>query len=121
MAWGIAYPLSAIREASETVAGWTGVIIATSIMGFFPGYWLGHGEITEFSDTLAAMVWIPIVWLGHPQMFIAYAATALAWYVPIHFESLWLRVTAAIANVLTWLIVVAWVVELCSHHKFWQW
>jgi len=122
MRHGIAYPLSAIREAVSTVVGWTIVIAATIVAGFFIGYWIGHGEIKALSTTFMAMLWIPVVWLGRPVVIIAYGVAALAWYLPIRCcESTWLRWAAALVNLLTWIVIIAIEVEQCSQGKFWRW
>jgi len=118
---GIGYPLSAVREAAATVVGWTIVIAVTVAAGFFVGYWLGHGEIRPLRTTFEAMVWLPVVWVGRPAVLVAYCVAALAWYVPIRYESEWLRLAAVLLNLLTWIIIIAVEVERCSHGKFWQW
>ncbi len=110
----IGYPLSAIGNALATVAGWTGVIIITLVIGFSLGDWIGHHEVRGLCATFEFMSWIFVLWLVFPQMFIAYAVTALAWYVPIHFESVWLRLSGAIANLSTWLIVAASIARVQS-------
>jgi hypothetical protein len=73
------------------------------------------------ASTLSALTWVPIVWLGQPLIFIPYGVTALSFYLPIRFESCWLYLAGAIMTFITWMIVVAVIVEATSHGKFWQW
>jgi hypothetical protein len=96
----------AVLEAVSTMLGWTVVIVLTLIVGFCAGYWTGHHQITSIGQTVSAFVWIPILWLAFAQMFAAYAVTALAWYLPIYFERLWLKVCAVIATFSTWFLVI---------------
>jgi len=114
----IDHPLSTIRDAVATVLGWTLVILLTVLLGFFVGYWFGHGEIKPLNTTFVAMTWLPVVWLGRPVVLIAWAVAALAWYLPIRYELGTLRLAAALVNLLTWIAVIGIEVERCSHGKF---
>jgi hypothetical protein len=114
-------PLHAILVAFTTVGGWAVVVVATMVSGFCCGYWLGHREVTGPSATLTALAWVPLVWLGQPLIFVPYGVTALAFYLPIRFETRWLHLVAVIVTFLSWLIVVAVIVEETSHGKFWRW
>ncbi len=114
------FPVSAIREAVATLLGWTVVIALTLLVGFCAGYWIGHREVTGIRQTATPLARIPLLWLGFQQMFIAYGVTALAWYLPLHFESGWLKVGSAFVNLLTWLVVVYSVVEQSAHAKFFR-
>jgi hypothetical protein len=104
-------PLTAIGDAITTVGGWAVIIATTFVIGFCCGYWVGHGEIMGPKATLDAMTWLPIIWLAHPTICIAYAVTALAYYVPIRFESRWLHTSAVIATLVTWVAIVAGIVR----------
>lgn len=112
--------LNAIGEAFSSLFGWICAIVATLVFGFCAGYWIGHGEITEARKTLVAFAWIPLLWLGNPEMFFAYAMTALVWYLPLHFESGWLRISGVVANFLVWLIVVELIVVKTADGKFFR-
>jgi hypothetical protein len=114
-------PLDAILGAITSVVGWAFVITGTLVTGFCCGYWIGHWEVMGPTATLTAFAWVPVVWLGQPLIFIPYVVTALAFYLPIRFESTWLRLGAVIATFLAWLIVVAIIVVNTSHGKFWRW
>jgi hypothetical protein len=114
-------PLQAILEAVATVAGRTFIVMATSAVGFCCGYWIGHREVMGATATLEAMAWVPVVWLGQPTIFIAYAATGLAIFLSIHVENRWLYPAALIVTFITWVIVVADIVEATSHGKLWRW
>jgi hypothetical protein len=94
------------RGALGSTLGWAGVVIATLVCGFCAGYWIGHREVTGMEKTLTAFAQLPLLWLGFSQMFLAYAVTALAWYLPLHFESYRLRIVAAGTNFVIWLVVV---------------
>jgi hypothetical protein len=50
-------------------------------------------------------------------MFLAYAVTALAWYLPLHYESRWLRRGGVAATFLVWLLIVAWIVVKRANSK----
>ncbi|MDZ7615486.1 MAG: hypothetical protein U1E05_00690 [Patescibacteria group bacterium] len=121
MQWTIGDPPSAVRGAFASVIGWTLLIAGGVLVGFLIGYWVGHGEITAAGRTCEAFMWLPVVWLGRPMVLIAFLATGLAWYLPLRYESTWLRVTAATANLLTWIVVIAVEVERCSQGKLWRW
>ena len=115
------FPLNVVLEAVTSVIGWVVVIVATIVVGFCCGYWIGHREVVGLAATLNAMLWVPIIWLGAPLIFIPYAVTALAIYLPTRFESLWLRLLAVTATFFAWLVVVAVIVEATSHGQFWHW
>jgi hypothetical protein len=108
----------AMCEAVGTTLGWACVIIATLVAGFCIGYWIGHRAVTGAEQTLEAFAQLPLLWLGFSQMFVAYAVTALAWYLPLRYESYRLRLVAAGTNFVTWLIVVVSVVEQSKDAKF---
>ena len=46
--------------------------------------------------------------------------TAVAWYLPPHYESRWFRVVCAVVNLLTWFFVVWAIVVKMSRGKFFQ-
>jgi hypothetical protein len=114
-------PLHVIWGAITSVLGWTVVIMCIFLAGFCCGYWIGHRQVTNAAATLSALQCVPVVWMVDARMFIAYVVTALAIYLPLRYESRWLHLCAAVATFLTWLVVVALVVELTSHFKFWRW
>jgi hypothetical protein len=110
----------ALDEASSTLLRWAGVMAITLVMGFCAGYWVGHGEITGARKTLLAFAWLPLLWLGNPELFIAYAVQGVAWYLPPHYESRWLKIGSAGANLLVWFLVVYCVVVKTAHGKFFR-
>lgn len=110
----------ALDEAGSTLLKWAGVIASTLVVGFCAGYWLGHGEITSPEQTLVAFAWLWLLWLGNPEVFIAYAVTAVAWYLPPHYEARWLKVGCAVANLLAWFFTVYWVVVKTADGKFFR-
>jgi len=112
--------LSAFGEAISTLFGWACVIAMTQVLGFCAGYWLGHKEITGLNQTLGAFAWLPVLWLGNPEMFIAYAVLAVAWYLPPHYESGWLKIICAVANFLVWLVVIYCIVVKTADGKFFR-
>jgi hypothetical protein len=114
-------PLHVMLGAINTVVGWAVVIAGTLVTGFCCGYWIGHREVMGPTATLTALAWVPLVWLGQPLIFIPYGVTALAFYLPIRFESRWVQIGAVIVTFITWLIIVAIIVENTSHGKFWRW
>jgi hypothetical protein len=108
----------AMRDALGSAFGWACVIIATLVTGFCAGYWIGHRAVTGAEQTLKAFAQLPLLWLGFSQMFFAYVITALAWYLPLRYESHRLRFVAAGTNFVTWLIVIVSVVEQSKDAKF---
>lgn len=121
MRWGIGYPLAAICEAVATFNGWTIVTALTVVLGFSVGYWIGHGQLMSPRMTFEAMLWLPVVWLGRPSVLIAYGTTALAWCLPIYWESERLRWGAWAVNLVAWIVIIAIEVERCSDGKLWRW
>ncbi|MBN2023462.1 MAG: hypothetical protein JW809_11800 [Pirellulales bacterium] len=107
--------------ALQSVVAWFLIILSAMLLGFCCGYWIGHGEFVGFEKTFRAMAWLPIVWIGQPSVLIPYAVTAVAVYLPLRIESLWLRIVAVPSTFLAWMIVVAQVVRATSDSKFWQW
>jgi hypothetical protein len=110
----------AVCEAVTSTLGWTGVILLTLVAGFWAGYAIGHREFTDLAQTLTALTYVPFLWLGFSQVFFAYGVTALAWYLPLRYDSRWLRIVAAVANLLTWLVVVVSVVRQSANAKFFR-
>src|SRR5258707_122494 len=98
----------ALREA----LAWAGVLVATVVVGFCAGYWIGHREITGM-QTLTAFVSLPLLWLAFPRLLLAFAVTGLAWYLPRHYESRRprIRIVAAGVNLGVWLVIVLTIVE----------
>jgi hypothetical protein len=100
-------PMSTILEAATTVTGWALVIAMTVVLGFCCGYWIGQGGVVGPSATFRAFVSVSFIWLGQPLLFIPYAVTALAFYLPVRFESRGLYIANAILTLFAWLIVTA--------------
>ncbi len=114
------YPWTPIADASSTLFGWTVIIIATILAGFLLGYWIGHREFTPWNQSFGAMAYLPMLWLGSPEVLVAYIVTAFAWYLPMHHETLRIRIIAALVNFAVWLIAIIMVVERTKHAKFFQ-
>jgi hypothetical protein len=114
------WPERALGDAFSSLLGWTAAIAATLVLGFCAGYWIGHGEITSVEQTLGAFLWTPFLWLGHLEIVIAYAVLGLTWYLPLHYDSRRLRITAASANFLVWALVIGWIVVKTADWKFFR-
>lgn len=110
----------AIDRAGSTLFTWALVILSTLLLGFLAGYWAGHGMVTSPERTLRAFALLPILWLGNAEMFIAYGVSAIAWYLPPHYESRWFRVVCAVANLIAWFLVIYSVVEKTAQGKFFR-
>lgn len=102
--------LKPFREAVISTFGWTGFMAGAMIVGFCAGYWIGHCEIVGPGETFAAFVLLPMIWIAFPQIIAAFVVMALAWYLPLHYDSLWLRLGAMAINAVVWLAVIASVV-----------
>jgi hypothetical protein len=114
------WPDDGIRGAFSTVLGWSGVILATLVLGFLSGYWIGHRGIPPFEQTVRAFAVLPLLWVANVEMFAAYAVLGLAWYLPLRYEWRELRVGATAANFLVWLAIIAWMVVKWSDSKFFR-
>lgn len=111
---------AALRNALTSTLGWAAVILATFVVGVCAGYWLGHGTVMSAERTFKMFLWLPFLWLNFPEMFLAYGVMALAWYLPLCYESRSLRIVAAGANLLVWLFVVRYVVVLNAGSKWFR-
>ena len=113
------YPLSTFCAAAESAVGWLLAIFASSFLGLWLGIWIGSGEVPDFdsivSGEVASFDWIAsgavflilaLVWC--PELLILFGLTVLLWYVPHRYESLRLRVGAAVVNCLAWVGFCAW-------------
>ena len=106
------------REAVGSTLVWASVIIATLIAGFCAGYWIGHQGITSADKTFNAFLWLPFLWLGLPQVILGYVVTLVAWFLPLRYDSGRLRLGAAGANLVVWLVLVVWIVERTRDAKW---
>jgi hypothetical protein len=109
-----------LREAVSSTLGWAGVVFATVIVGFCAGYWIGHREITALDQTVQAFLWLPFLWLGFRQVLVAYVVTALAFYLPLRSDLARVRITAAGVNLVTWFVIILWIVEQSKDSKFFR-
>jgi hypothetical protein len=111
--------VNGFRDACASITGWSCVIATTLVLGFCAGYSIGHRQFAVTEELLTALSKIPMLWFGNSQVLFAYAVTAVAWYLPIHYdESRWLRIVAALANFLVWLFIIWWVVVSWENAKF---
>jgi len=109
------YPLSTFCDAAESTVGWLLVIFATSFLGLWLGMWIGLGELPGF-EWIAwgplLLLWV-FVWFPYlPFM------TLLLWYLPHRYESLRLRLGAAVVNCLAWVGFCAWAFR--SLPRWWE-
>jgi hypothetical protein len=103
MRYGISYPLHAIRDAAATVIGWTAVIAVTTFLAFWIGVSIAVRDVVNPVEIGLAISCLPIVWVVEPQLLVLYFVTFVSWYMPIHFDSLRLRIGAVAVNSLFWL------------------
>ena len=108
--WQVGYP-EAVLEAIRSISGWIGVISGLAVVGAWLGLWVGHQTIPGIFDgfTTVCLSWLLCI-LYLPSS-IACAVMALAIYLPIHYDSGWLRLWAACVNFITWFVGVAVVVS----------
>lgn len=115
-------PLPSLVWALHTMYGWAAVVAGTLLLGFLGGYWLGYAVSDQgfpgLSRTFQAFVLIPFLWLGDGNFFIAYAVTCLAWYLPLRYDSPWLKVGAAVTNLGVWCVVIELLVARSANGKF---
>lgn len=116
---GIGDQTTAILEAVSSVLGWAATTLLTTCVGFCLGYWIGHGAISA-TQTLHAFIMIPFLWLGFWQMFVAYGVTGLAFYLPLRYEAVSLKIVAITVNLLTWSVIIHSIVVATLHSKFWH-
>ena len=107
-----------VGQAVTSTFGWATIILVTLLIGFCAGYWIGHREFTEVNQILGAFLGIPFLWLGFRQVILAYIIAFLTFYLPLRSESLCLRVGPAGVNLVTWFVVVLWIVEESKAMKF---
>ena len=110
----------AVRDALGSTLGWWATIFVTTVAGFCAGYWIGHREFTDASTTFHAFLFIPFLWLGFRPIVIAYVVVVAAFYFPLRIESVRLRVAAASVNLVTWLLIIWWIVEESKDGKFFR-
>ncbi len=107
-------PLSAFGEAIQTTVGWTAAVFAAATVGLWIGLSIGTGGLVGPRDTLLALCFASIAWLAAPGLFVAFAVTVLALYLPARFESVRLRIVAGAATLVTWAMMapgLSWVVQ----------
>ena len=100
------YPWSAIREALESLFGWTGLMFLMSLAGCVCGFWIGHAKLTPLSDVLNLVIWVPVLWLVFPQIIVACVVTITVWYVCIHFATSPAWAIASLLPFLVWLMAI---------------
>jgi len=102
------HPLSTFCEAAESAVGWLLVMVGTSVFGLWLGMWIGSWKLPGV-ETMVYLPWLPLrVIASFPYLPFV---TALLWYVPHRYESLRLRLGAALVNWLAWVG--------CSALAFW--
>jgi hypothetical protein len=107
----IGYPLSAFLDAIRTILGWTVVVFVTLVVGHWLGVCLGYGRICGLGESLNVLVWFLFAWLVYPQVAVAWGVTAVSWVLPIHLEGGRVRICAAAANFLAWIVATVWVMR----------
>ena len=121
MASTLDYPISALERATSSITRWSGLTFLTVVVSFWVGYSIGHGELVGPSRTVEAMICLPILWFGQPQLLLAFATTLAAWWIPLRFESVRSTLIAMVLNIATWIVIVAWTVDIMSSNKFIRW
>jgi hypothetical protein len=104
-------PLDTIRAAARSVFGWGVVIVLTSSLGAWCGLAIDTGQIAGPFDIL--MVWYGAVFIAYAFLpaFVCMMTTAMAWIVPLQFESRWLYIVAAAVDLLVWAVMTVLVVR----------
>ena len=105
-------PVSLFLRVIQTMLGWAIVIYVTQAVGFWLGKCLGDGKLYSPCEGLSSFPLCAVGWVLAPHLLIPLGVMALSWYLPIRFEGGRLKVYAAAANLITWTIVVAWVVRI---------
>jgi hypothetical protein len=100
--------LSAVLEVTRSMLGWTVVVFVTQVIGFWLGMYLGYGVSCGFQTALLSFPMCCVGWILFPQLLIPLGVTVLCWYIPIQFEGRGCKAYAASANLLVWVIVIAW-------------
>jgi hypothetical protein len=99
---GLEYPFSAFWRALQTTFGWVLLITATMAAGTWLGAWIGLGERPPLGALLGEFGGLFLAWLLFPRILVGFAVTALALYLPLKAERLWLYVSAPVVNLLVW-------------------
>ena len=102
-------PLSTFCRALQTTVGWSIVVVGTMCAGYWLGMWIGLERLPNPAAAVFAIAWASVAWLLFPGVLVGVAVMALAWYLPLKIESLWLYVSAAVVNLLTWIVIAAFV------------
>ena len=101
------HPLGVLHDATRTFAGWTSVIGITLALGLWVGACVADGGFVDLDQLLLPAILWPVAWLMYPLMVIAYGVTAVAWYLPFHYESGSFKVVAAVVNFIAWAVMSA--------------
>jgi hypothetical protein len=111
MAGMLDYPMGAIRAVARSVFGWGLVIVLTSMFGAWAGSSIASRSIAGPFDSL--MVWCGAVFIAYAFLpaFVCMMTTAMAWIVPLQFESRWLYIVAAAVDLLVWAVMTVLVVR----------
>jgi hypothetical protein len=100
--WHIGY-----LEAIHSIAGWVALIGGLAVVGAWLGLWAGQQKMPGLFDGFTPVCMSRLLCVLHLPSSIACAVTALAVYLPIRFDSIWLCVVAAGATLVTCLVIVA--------------
>lgn len=101
------YPLSAFKEATESVVGWSLAMAGATFLGHWIGLWITIGSPPGPTATVQRMAISFLFFIYPPFTIVAILVTLFSWWVPLLSEESWPRVAGVLATVLVWIVAMA--------------
>jgi hypothetical protein len=89
-----------VSEAIRSVTGWTATMAAAICLAVWLGLWIGGGHFPPLITPIVLLGGTALVFF-FPPFCLIWAVTWLAWYLPLRFESPWMR-AGAVFVLLMW-------------------
>jgi hypothetical protein len=101
------YPFGVIRSAMHSVAGWAMVIGVSLVLGIWLGLMIDAADFVPPRDVLLTIFLLPYAWIFCVPVFVGYGVTAIAWYLPLRYESGRLKLAMALVHLIAWCAITA--------------
>ena len=92
------------------------LIFATMLAGLWCGLLYRYHEVFWPTDLFMTLLACTMAWLVFPQVLLCWLVSGVAWYLPIRFDSMRIRLGAAGASALIWFGTVAWAIPDINLH-----
>jgi hypothetical protein len=109
MKYGIGFPYEAFGQAMGSFLGRFGIVLTTTLVGFWLGYCVRYGKVFGPRVTIVEFSFVFTIHVLLPLMNAPVFTILLACLLPRWIENVWLQWAAVLLNFLAWFAFTAWI------------